>query len=136
MKSLFGSHMQLCAKVMDLRLQRQNLVIGNIANANTPGYRARRLDFEDKLQSAMGNDSKGAMSRTHGEHMPITFRPERFEGDWEKEFTPRQEHGQDPVDLDKEMAILNKNSMLYNALAQVVRGGFQGIEKIINSTKQ
>lgn len=135
MKTLFQPHLELTKKVMDLRLQRQNLVIANISNINTPNYKPRRLDFEEKLQKALDMDARGKMARTDENHVPATFNSKTFAGDWEKEFKPRAEHGQDSVDLDKEMAIMNKNMMLYDALAQITKSGYQGINKVINETK-
>jgi len=135
MKTLFQPHLELTKKVMDLRLQRQNLVIGNITNINTPNYKPRRLDFEEKLQKALDLDARGKMARTDEKHVPAHFSAKGFSGDWEKEFKPRAEHGQDSVDLDKEMAILNKNVMLYDALTQITKGGYQGINKVINDSK-
>ncbi len=135
MKTLFRPHLELTKKVMDLRLQRQNLVIANISNINTPNYKPRRLDFEEKLQKALDMDARGKMARTNDGHVPATFNAKNFAGDWEKEFKPRAEHGQDSVDLDQEMAIMNKNMMLYDALAQIAKGGYQGINKVINDTK-
>ncbi|MEG6550938.1 flagellar basal body rod protein FlgB [Desulfocurvibacter africanus] len=135
MKTLFEPHMELTKKVMDLRLQRQNLVIANISNINTPNYKPRRLDFEEKLQKALDIDSRGKMARTDESHVPTAFNAKGFSGDWEKEFKPRAEHGQDSVDLDKEMAILSKNNMLYDALSQLTREGYKGINKVINESK-
>lgn len=134
MKSLFHTNLHLCAKVMDLRLQRQNLVIGNITNVNTPNYSPRRLDFEEKLQSALGLDAKGKVTLTDNKHLPAEFKANGFNGDWEKEFKPRHEHGQDGVDLDKEMAILSKNSMQYDALSTLVKGQLNGLEKVIKNS--
>lgn len=134
MKSMFDPNINLCAKVMDLRLQRQNLVIGNITNVNTPNYSPRRLDFEDKLQAALGRDAKGKVTRTQQEHLPATFTADGFQGDWEKEFKPRHEHGQDGVDLDKEMAILNKNTMQYDALTTIVKQSFDKLNDVIQKS--
>lgn len=39
---------------MDLLSARQKLVASNIANADTPGYRTRDIDFQTELQSAGG----------------------------------------------------------------------------------
>ena len=37
MERLFGEHIQVMDKVLDLRLQRQNVVMSNIANVTTRG---------------------------------------------------------------------------------------------------
>lgn len=131
MRELFGSHIQLTGKVMDLRLQRQNLVTANLANINTPGYKARRLEFEDQLQDAMNQNALGKMTRTQQSHLPNTFDPNSFQGTGLKEFRAREVYGQDNVDLDKEMNINAKNVMQYNALAMVIKKNFQGLSKII-----
>lgn len=132
MKSMFEPNLDLCAKVLDLRLIRQNLVIGNLTNVNTPGYRARHLDFEEKLQHALGEDAQGTMARTEPGHMPTAFRTASFNGDMEKEFKPRVEYGQDSVDMDKEMAIMQKNAMAYDTLTTLVRGDFQTLSRVIS----
>ena len=41
-------------RYMDLLSARQKLVASNIANADTPGYRTRDLDFQGELQNAAG----------------------------------------------------------------------------------
>lgn len=131
MRELFGRHIQLTGKVMDLHLQRQNIVGGNIANVNTPGYKARHLEFEEKLQSALNQNALGKMTRTQEAHMPVAFDPNGFQGDGITNFKAREVIGKDEVDLDKEMTTNAKNTMMYNALAMVIKKNFQGMQKVI-----
>lgn len=131
MKSLFEPHVQLVGKVMDMQLQRQNVVMSNIANVRTPGYKPRELEFEKELQSALGLDAKGRMTITEKQHMPAVFDPEGFGPEWSKTFKPRVVHGEDRVNLDKEMTKMAKASLQYNALATVIKGNFEGIKTII-----
>ncbi|WP_421901126.1 flagellar basal body rod protein FlgB [Maridesulfovibrio sp.] len=133
MKGLFGSHIELTGKVLDLRLQRQNLVSSNLANVNTPGYKEKRLEFEEDLQKAMGLDAKGKMTRTSKMHIPTAFDSNKFEGDVISNFEPRVIHGENRVDMDKEMVAMAKNTLYYNALSQVIGKNFQGMSKIIQS---
>jgi flagellar basal-body rod protein FlgB len=131
MKTLFRSHIDITAKVLDLRLQRQNVVMANIANIQTPNYKPRRLEFEEEIQKALDIDQHGRVSRTDDGHMPTAFDAKTFEGDGKKEFQPRYVYGEDTVDMDKEMAIMSKNQMLYDALATIMKGNFSGMKKII-----
>ena len=135
MRSLIGSHINLTAKVMDMRLERQNIVMGNIVNVNTPQYKEQRLEFENRLQSALNQDARGKMTRTQRDHLPAVFNPEGFQGDGVQSFKARHVYGEDSVDLDKEMATMTKNGMMYNALASVIKKNFQGIEKAIAGGK-
>lgn len=132
MKSLFDSNVHLTAKVMDMRLMRQNVVMSNLANITTEGYKARRLEFESDLQSALNRDAKGKVTRTDDEHVPSVFDSSTFSPDMLKGFKHRVIHGQDNVDLDKEMATMAKNTMMYNALTTVLKKSFSGINTVIS----
>jgi len=131
MKSLFSQHIQVVGRVLDMQLQRQNVVTGNLANIKTPGYMAKRLDFEKELQAALDLDSKGKMSRTDDGHMPHEFNVEGFGPEWSKNFRPRVIHGEDRVNLDKEMATLAKTNLTYSTLTSVMRSNFEGLKKYI-----
>jgi flagellar basal-body rod protein FlgB len=51
--SLFGIH----AAALELRSQRMGLITSNIANAGTPGYKARDIDFAAALKARLGGAS-------------------------------------------------------------------------------
>jgi flagellar basal-body rod protein FlgB len=131
MKGLFERPIDVVEKVMDLRLERQNVVMSNIANVSTPKYKARKLAFEEDLQAAMNLDAKGKMVRTDPRHMPFAFDVNGFEGKGITEFKPRLVYGEDVVDLDKEMAAMAKNSMMYNALSDIEAKNFTGLQSVI-----
>ena len=131
MKSLFETHLNLVGRVMDMQLQRQNVVMSNVANVKTPGYKPLELEFEKELQSALNIDARGKLSRTNQEHMPAVFDPESFGPEWEKAFKPRVVHGEDRVNLDKEMAAMAKTTLQYNTMTTVIKSGFDGIKTII-----
>lgn len=136
MKSLFNMEIGLVGKVMDMQLQRQNVIAGNIANVETPNYKPRELSFEKELQSALGLDSRGEMTRTEGAHMPTNFQPDAFGPEWDKAIKPRVVHGEDRVNIDKEMAKHAKNQLQYTALTQVMAKNFEGLNTIIQEGKQ
>ncbi|TDU32464.1 flagellar basal-body rod protein FlgB [Panacagrimonas perspica] len=50
---LFGIH----AHALQIQQRRMTLLAGNIANADTPGFQARDLDFKTALEQALGNGS-------------------------------------------------------------------------------
>ena len=131
MKGLVETHVNLVGKVMNMQLQRQNVVMSNIANVKTPGYKPRVLEFEDDLQSALNLDSKGKITRTHQNHIPDGFDVNSFNATWDKEIKPRIVHGEDRVNLDKEMSIMAKTSLQYNALATVMKSSFDGLKNLI-----
>lgn len=131
MKSIIEPHVRLMGNVMNMQLQRQNVIVGNIANVNTPNYKPRELTFEAELQSALNLDAKGKVTRTESGHMPATFDPDSFGPEWSKQFTPRVVHGEDRVNLDKEMVKMAKNNLQYTALSQITKSSFEGVKNII-----
>lgn len=136
MKGLFSTQMHLVGKVMDMQLQRQNVISSNMANVNTPKYKPRELEFENELQKALGLDMQGTLSRTSQEHMPTAFNPKGFQPEWFKQFKPRDIHGEDRVNLDKEMVKLAKNQLHYTALSQIITKNFEGVKNIIQEGRQ
>jgi len=130
MKTMFPEHLAVVGKVMDMQLQRQNVIMSNISNVKTPGYRPLELDFEKELQDAL--QLNGKVTRTHDKHLPSKFSPDGFGAEIDHEFKPRTVHGEDRVNLDKEMAKMAKNNLHYNALTQVIGKGFEGIKTIID----
>lgn len=66
---LFGVH----GKALELRSQRLNLLASNIANASTPGYKARDLDFDTALRQATdaGDSAAKAAQGAMGYRIPL-----------------------------------------------------------------
>lgn len=135
MKSMFNAQVDLLSKVMDMQLQRQNVIASNLANMETPNYKPRELEFEEELQKALGLDMRGTMATTRAGHIPTMFSAETFTPEWFKQFKPRQIHGEDRVNLDKEMAKHAKNQLHYTALAQVMQKNFEGLSTLIQDAK-
>ena len=61
-EGLFGIH----GAALEVRAQRMNVLGSNIANAGTPGYKARDIDFEAALKEATAQSS-GASSTDMGQ---------------------------------------------------------------------
>lgn len=131
MKTLFDTNLQLTGRVLDMRIMRQNVVMSNLANFTTPKYTAKRLEFEADLQSALNLDARGKMSRTKSDHMPSVFTADSFGPDMVNNLRHRVIAGEDNVDLDKEMAVMAKNTLMYNALTTVLKSKFEGLKTVI-----
>lgn len=64
--SLFGIH----AAALELRSQRMGLIASNIANAGTPGYKARDIDFAAALKARESGGDPGSAVRYRVPTMP------------------------------------------------------------------
>ncbi len=105
-----------------LRAERQRLIASNIANADTPGYVAREMDFASALREATGQvATAGQMSVTAAGHLqpPAGARGEpglRYA-------TPSQTNlDRNTVDMDRERASFADNSVKYEATLRFING--------------
>lgn len=60
--------LNFASTALSLRSHRQNILAANIANADTPGYQARDIDFSKQLQKALSSHS----SATHALRLSLT----------------------------------------------------------------
>ncbi|NCC24299.1 MAG: flagellar basal body rod protein FlgB [Deltaproteobacteria bacterium] len=131
MKSIFSDHIAVVSKVMDFRLQRQNVVAANLANINTKDYKPQRLEFEKEIQTALNTGGRMSMARTDQEHIPAPFDPKSTNAQSLDQLRARKIQGADTVDLDEEMAVMAKNTLAYKALSTILHSNFEGLKTII-----
>ena len=110
----FDSVMGALNTTMNLRLLNQNVISGNIANADTPGYKAKAVEFEHALRDALGTERQITPSadrpghRVHSADDSVT--PEIYDD-------PNGVESLDgnTVNRADEMAKMAENELLYNA---------------------
>ena len=106
-----------------LRAERQRLIASNIANADTPGYVARDMDFSKALREATGAlQPKDALATTAAGHIapPAGARAEPNL----VYATPSQTNlDSNSVDMDRERANFADNSVKYEATLRFINGG-------------
>ncbi len=118
--ALFDRTFGLLKKVLDLRVQNQQTIASNIANADTPGYAPARLEFEGDLQRALKDPGPSA-SRVHPMHYPLG-------GEGLEQVTGRVLRTPDAsgigdrngVEVDQEMIALAENQIMYEAATQML----------------
>lgn len=120
MSNLFDKTTQGLGVAMNMRLLRQNLTSSNIANAETPGYRAKKVDFEEALARAMDLDGKGKMEATHSQHFRGALPLSRIRADVYDNPEINTTNDSNTVDLEREMAQLAENGILYKAAVSLM----------------
>ncbi len=120
---IFGRTIGLLTRTLDMRAAEQRAIVSNIANSETPGYRARDVDFNGFMAGAMGDSS--AQVRLTGTH------PSHFTGSAGAEKIkvverPVEDPGFDAntVNIEDEMARLSGNYMAYSLSAKMLRKKF------------
>ena len=65
------NHLRFNELALSLRSTRQSVLASNIANADTPNYKARDIDFNSALQTALNNtNADGTLKTTAARHFP------------------------------------------------------------------
>ena len=64
------------SQALALRAERQRLIAGNIANADTPGYQARDFDFAAALRAASGSSSEVFPVKNGAQHARCDEEPQ------------------------------------------------------------
>lgn len=121
MSDLFDKTTSALGASLNLRHVKHNLISSNIANAETPGYHAKKLDFEDALARALDTDGVRGMSTSDDAHFAVgggsvsKVKPDIYEN-------PDGVVNNDgnTVDLEKEMSNLAENATLYRAAIQLI----------------
>ncbi len=121
MSQIFDKTTSALGTALNMRLMKQNLISSNIANAETPGYHAKKMDFEDALARALDIDGLRGMSTSSDAHIAVggggssRVRPDIYEN-------PEGAMNNDgnTVDLEKEMSNLTENSIMYKAALQLI----------------
>lgn len=115
-------------RAVNVRNDRMELISGNLANQNTPGYKARDINFQEAMKSA-SYQQKLSLDRTTGAHIKghmvgnneIAFRvptqPDTGDGN--------------TVEAQIERNIFLENGLRYQASLQFLDGKLKGIKKAI-----
>lgn len=119
MKPIFDKTTDALAASINFRSLRQNITSSNIANAETPGYKAKVVDFEDALARAI--DLEGLNKGADPDDLAMgTGLISRAKADVYDNPEANVTNDQNTVDLEKEMATLQENSILYKAALQLI----------------
>jgi len=117
---IFDRTLDTLSKSMHYRQLNQNLITSNIANAETPNFKALNLDFESALQNVV--EGRNKMTATNKKHYELS-------GGIGKDVLGAQIY-QDPdfspsndlntVDIEKEMTRLTANQIMFDAATKLM----------------
>ncbi|MCC2679254.1 MAG: flagellar basal-body rod protein FlgB [Pseudobdellovibrio sp.] len=132
--NLFDKTTDALASSLALRQIRHNVTSANIANAETPNYHAKKVDFEDALAKALDMDGTNNLGATHGDHFATGGKPAVEPGIYENPDVAVNNDG-NTVDLEKEMSALAENSILYKSALQLINKKMAAMKYAISETR-
>lgn len=127
---------KILEKALDASVLRNESISQNIANVDTPGYKRKKVMFEEFLHSEMGNNFIG--KRTNEKHIQIGSG-----GQNNPSIIVKEDHTQNNmrldgnnVDIDTEMSLMAENQIKYNVLIQRLNGSFSKLRHVISEGRR
>ncbi|MDZ8117277.1 flagellar basal body rod protein FlgB [Pontiella agarivorans] len=111
---------EILGKLMDATALRQKVLSNNLANANTPGYIRKDVEFSAALADAL-DDGVDDIRKVQPEVISDTDAPLDSRGN--------------SVSLQKEMGEIAQNALLYDFAAEMTGQKFNLLRKAISGTK-
>jgi flagellar basal-body rod protein FlgB len=115
---IFSTLLQGLGTAVGLHEARHHVLTQNVANVETPGYRARDVDFGSALEDALSGAVDGPV---HVE--PTADRAAVVKADGNS------------VDLDFEMARLSENTIRTVALSEIISRKYAGLKRLLEEVK-
>ena len=119
--NMFDRTVDALSASTNCRFLRNNVITSNIANAETPGYKAKKIDFEEALSRAIDLQGLNSLSTDHPEHVPVGGGSiSKLKADIYDNPDVNMSNDGNTVDLEKEMAHLAENTILYKAALKLI----------------
>ena len=130
---IFDHTIQLLERTLDLRSARQRVIASNVANEETPGYRASELNFMDQLRSAHQGRLPVVLAATQPRHFGLHGAQgvQAITGKLNEVPAGDLPLDANSVNLELEMAKLSDNAMQYNTAATILAKKFHGLLNVI-----
>lgn len=136
-QNLFGGNFPLVERSLNLRARRHELIVSNIANADTPNYKSFDIVIDEELKKTGNDPGSLPLETTHHSHLrsavgngfdQVTIHTKESDG-----LSLRGDGN--TVDMDREMVNLSENSIIYRASSQIIRRMFGALKTAITSGK-
>jgi flagellar basal-body rod protein FlgB len=133
MDGLMTKTARVLSHMLDFRAQNHGVISSNLSNIDTPGYKPKELEFDQELKRAV-EQSGIRLTKTDGKHLssgtgtldnPV-FGSHRLLS---------LGRGND-LDLDREMAKMAQNNLLYEATVKLLSKKFETMKMIIEERRR
>ena len=131
MKTLVDNSFRFHQTALNLQAYRQELLASNIANADTPHFKARDVDFKSALQGALAGSRSGVgLETTHAGHISGgAF--SAVEGSVKYRAELQSSVDGNTVNMDVERAAFAENALRYEASVTFISGMLRSMNSAI-----
>jgi flagellar basal-body rod protein FlgB len=122
------SYLGIHAAALELRSRRTEVLASNLANADTPGFKARDIDFKQALAQASGiSGTHMNMKTTHAAHIPVASGLTGIGPALKYRMPLAPSLDGNTVDVQLEQAAFAENSVRYQATLTFLSSKFRGL---------
>jgi flagellar basal-body rod protein FlgB len=130
---LFDGTLSILQRTLNLRSAQHQAMASNIANADTPNYRAFEVAVEEELRRQGPEPGRIECTRTRANHLPLKVaggaERVKLKAAAAPGFTLRADGN--TVDLDRAMGELAENSLKYKTSAQLLSAKLKSLRNVI-----
>ncbi|MFA8344009.1 MAG: flagellar basal body rod protein FlgB [Rhodothermaceae bacterium] len=122
------SNIKVLEKLLDFTVAKQKVISKNIANVGTLNYRREDIKFEDVLSQEISSNVK----TTDPKHIPLKA-ADQSAGNMvnTKDNSDEKTSGFNNVDVNREMAEMAQNTLMFKFGAKKINGHFQTLQSVI-----
>jgi len=130
---LFDKSIERLEQALDVRNARHGVIMSNISNQDTPGYKSKEIDFKKALEEVGGSGSGLKMAKTDAKHLPSGNMASRISPEVRLSSSKGAKRlDGNTVNTEKEMTRLAENTFMYQATAEFIARKFGGLKNAIN----
>lgn len=129
--SLFSGTISSLENALDYASLKQKVISNNIANADTPNYKAKSVSFSSMLKAEISNPvTANKTDARHYDFSSASATPGVYVNK-----NVSYNHNGNSVDIDQQMSTLATNQIYYNAVTDRISGKFQSLQNVIRGGK-
>jgi len=115
-----GDNLELMNHILTASARRHEVIAGNLANLNVPGFQARRFDFEESFRAALSEGGAEAATNVQGEVVVDKTAKAKSDGN--------------SVHLERELETMQKNQLVYGLFTNLMQQKIGTLRRAIKGT--
>ncbi|PSA96110.1 flagellar basal body rod protein FlgB [Bacillus atrophaeus] len=127
---LFSGTIQNLENALGRANVKQKVITNNIANIDTPNYKAKKVSFQNLL-----NQESSRLESVKTDYRHVDFSDAGSKGSIVANSNTAYQQNGNNVDVDKEMTDLAENQINYQALVERMSGKFNSLKTVLTGGK-
>ena len=124
---------RILSRALDFRSANQQIIAGNLANVDTPGFRPKELRFDRELQRAAEKDMIPLKTTDPGH---FSSKPDVTGGEFVVQTKHTDGEESSHLNIDEEMAKMTQNNLLYETSARLLSKKFNLLKNLIEGVRR